>query len=143
MLKVFLFSLLLLSQAAIEQDFQRLYVGTINGKYPITMLIQKNGFSITGTYQYDRIGTDLYLAGSITTDGTVDMKEFTAEGKHTGTFLGKASSSTFTGVWKSSDGKKTLPFSLKIKQTDAEKVKELEKVVEELMIQIDKPDKKN
>jgi hypothetical protein len=146
MLKVFIVLLTaqiwLLPNAA-AQDFEQFFTGAINGKYKISMLIKKEGFSARGTYRYDRIGEDIYLAGSITKEGSLEMKEFTKEGKHTGTFTGFLNGGVFVGVWKSGDGKKQLPFSLKETTLTTKQKQEKSEILDAMMLFVEDKDERD
>lgn len=80
--------------------------GTVD-KYPITMHLDINGESVSGTYYYDKKGPDakLNLSGK-NSDGELDVNETTADGTPTGHFKGKMENGVFKGKFILPSGKK-------------------------------------
>jgi hypothetical protein len=93
----------------------RHYSGTINKTIAIQADILAEEESLTGFYFYERVGKPIRLSGSVAAGGTSRLAETDPEGKETGAMLGSFSArmASFTGSWKSPDGKKTLPLFLK------------------------------
>lgn len=91
--------------------------GFIDGKYPITMKlsIDENG-GIYGTYYYDKVGTDIYLHGTINSDYDVFMEESTDVNFNnlTGSFSGflDVNTSIFSGTFHGYERDNRLSFSL-------------------------------
>ncbi|RRC99519.1 hypothetical protein [Prevotella sp. OH937_COT-195] len=76
---------------------------------PIVMNLNIRGNRIDGTYYYVMRGshTQLSLRGVVDENGGVSMKEFNAEGNHTGNFYGTLfSDGTFNGTFKFGKRKK-------------------------------------
>ena len=75
-------------------------------KYPITMEIDIDGSSVSGSYYYNKNGSNarLYLSGSYI-DGTINLNEVDANGTPTGHFQGSFSDGHFNGVFTTNQGK--------------------------------------
>lgn len=96
------------------------YVGTIGKKIGVYMALTTKDGKVSGEYLYTKNGTSIALIGTATPKGEVVLDEFAEKNKKTGTFVGKfTASGTFSGSWKSPDGKKSLPCSLKSVPTPA------------------------
>lgn len=76
-------------------------------KYPITMHLEIDGTMVTGTYYYDKQGSNalLYLTGT-NDKGFLDINETDAEGTPTGHFKGKMSDGVYKGVFITNQEKK-------------------------------------
>src|SRR6185312_12015284 len=68
--------------------FRENFVGMIGNKYDISMLLERNGADLTGSYAYERVGAHnayesekkaLKLKGSIDGDGNVTLTETSDE----------------------------------------------------------------
>src|SRR5215471_17687681 len=112
--------------------FREDFVGTIGNKYDISMLLERKGADLTGSYAYERAGAynvyesekkALKLKGLIDGDGNVTLTETsdeTANPQKTGEFKGKldglsASGAVrlrFSGLWTGGKEGKQMPFSL-------------------------------
>jgi hypothetical protein len=92
------------------------YTGVINGNLPIQMSLSWNSAEINGEYQYVATGHYLDLDGPASSTSPVALREYNhddytvSSGSFTGAFA--ENRRLFTGVWRSSDGKRSLPFSL-------------------------------
>ncbi len=99
-------SLVFSSWASSSAQERVLLEGSLDGKYPIKMLIFKDGDKIRGNYLYRKVGTLIRLDGTVTTDGRVELKERDEHGNETGSFHGRfAFDHSFTGQWVSPKGK--------------------------------------
>jgi hypothetical protein len=88
------------------------YAGTINGRYPIQMLLKRDGKDIKGYMFYESAATYISLRGTVTPKDLATVNEMDGKGKITGVFEGKLSEGSFTGTWSSPDKKKRMPFKL-------------------------------
>lgn len=88
------------------------YEGTIDGKYGIVMnLTFSNYGDVSGQYYYKSKKSPIELQGNINSDGVLMLEE-KVNGKVTGNFAGKWSSSEYSGSWISADGNKEMPFKV-------------------------------
>jgi hypothetical protein len=104
------------------------YIGSINGKYKITMVLRiYDNVEIGGTYKYDKNGVDIPLKGSIDKSRNCKIEEFAqnkkitkdnSKNEPTAYFEGHfdQTNSLFEGEWKSRDGK-SFPFSLRLQHS--------------------------
>ena len=92
-------------------DFNASYEGSINDKYEISMQLTKVGNSIGGFYSYKNKKTAIWLNGSITEDGLIDLSEIN-KGSVTGVFKGKIVDNKFAGIWSKADNSMSMPFSV-------------------------------
>jgi hypothetical protein len=112
--------------------FRENFVGRIGNKYDISMLLERNGADLTGSYVYERAGAynayetekkALKLKGSIDGDGNVTLTETsdeTSNPQKTGEFKGKLDGLSgngpvrlrFSGLWTGGQEGKQMPFSL-------------------------------
>jgi hypothetical protein len=104
------------------------YIGSINGKYKITMMLRiDDNVRISGTYKYDKNGVDIPLKGSIDKYRNCKIEEFAqnrkiikdhSKNEPTAYFEGHfdQTNSLFEGEWKSRDGKSFL-FSLRLQHS--------------------------
>ena len=116
---------------AAPAQFKTTLTGAIDGKYNIQMDLERDGAKIKGTYFYKKTGAMsiaakyISLAGTIDSDGNVDMTESAFEpqgGKEikTGSFKGKLGavviggrqSLRFVGNWTRSKDNRSMAFSL-------------------------------
>jgi hypothetical protein len=122
-----LFAVLFLANCVISQTkYETLnFKGNIDGKYPITMVLNfpTSGNEITGSYYYDKVGTYISLKGSIQTNRQIELEEgvYKDEYKITGYFSGKIDEKVFSGTWK--DAKKTKSLSFVVTENYTESVK--------------------
>lgn len=89
------------------------YTGAIQAQ-TVQMDITFDHRAVTGSYFYDSTGVDIKLKGQTQANGAVSISEFDANGKKTGVFTGTVIPTyrTFTGTWRSEDGKEQFPFKL-------------------------------
>ena len=79
------------------------YRGTIQGtRLPggleVAMSLCTEGNSITGSYFYLNVGTDIALRGTLAQDGTLELEETSPKGLVTGRWTGRLAK-TFKGTW--------------------------------------------
>ena len=98
--------------ASSAQKQETTYTGSINGRYPIEMKLQRAGSKFTGQYRYTskKTAVPLTLKGE-ETSGLVNLTEKDKAGKETGRFEGQLQNGEFWGTWTKSDGT-TFPFSV-------------------------------
>jgi hypothetical protein len=95
--------------------------GQLDNKYPIKMLIYRDGNTARGNYFYRKVGTLIRLGGTITADGAADLQEWDGSGNQTGSFRGRfASDHSFTGQWISPKGKALSAVLVTSKENDDE-----------------------
>jgi hypothetical protein len=89
------------------------------GAQPVVMRLERAGDKLTGTYQYERVGQDLKLTGSIDAQGQVTLREFDAAGRQTGLLTGRLdlapvvpSLPEFEGQWKHPNGSRETTITL-------------------------------
>lgn len=105
-------SLLLFPNGIMPAQEKFLLEGQLDNKYPIKMLIYRDGNAVRGDYFYRKVGTLIRLGGTITADGAADLQEWDASGNPTGSFRGRfVVDYAFTGEWISPKGK-VLPAVL-------------------------------
>jgi hypothetical protein len=97
----------------ITENFAASYKGTINGKYAITLDLNKFKDELGGSYKYEGKNTSLVLSGRMDDTGSFTFNEYTSNGKATGTFEGKLKGEELSGTWYNSDRTKQMPFLLK------------------------------
>lgn len=93
----------------------KLFRGSV-GDNKLQMTLIRDGDKISGTYFYQKVGSDISLKGSINGQGDFTLQEFDNNGKQTGEFKGKWSepaglpSASLEGTWAKPNSKETLPF---------------------------------
>lgn len=107
--------------------FNRLLVGTIDGKHAIQMELGRNDDSLYGRYFYERNADRKYLdlSGELNASGQAQLTEMAGE-KQTGVFTGtlvneirgEESALKFTGTWAKTKGAAGMPVVLAEKQFD-------------------------
>jgi len=88
------------------------YAGTINDRYPIQMLLKRDGKDIKGYMFYESAAKYISLRGTVTQKDLATVNEMDEKGKITGTYEGQLSEGSFIGTWSSPNGKKRMPFKL-------------------------------
>jgi len=98
-----------------QTGFWRHYSGTINKTLAVQADILAEEGSLTGFYFYEKVGKTISLEGKVSGDGKASMDEMGPDGKPTGKISGSfgAEMSSFSGTWKSPDGKKSFPMTLR------------------------------
>jgi hypothetical protein len=127
---IIFFALLLCSLEAQTAGlrFYRRLEGTINGKYPIIMHLERRAEKVSGWYYYASRREVLSLTGDIAPDGRATLAEHPrnlerSEAKiTTGSFTGTIGPRGFSGLWRGEDGKTQLPFSV-IDRSDDQSVR--------------------
>lgn len=90
------------------------FAGKLGGEHDILLWLTSGDEDFGGYYHYTRIGDLINVTGGLGASGTFTLTEHVDE-KETGTFTGKfiEDGAAMEGTWKSADGAKTLPFTLK------------------------------
>lgn len=93
----------------------KIFRGSV-GDNKLQMTLHREGDKLSGTYFYQKVGSDISLKGSINSQGDFTLQEFDNNGKQTGEFKGKWSeaaglpSATMEGTWAKPNSKQTLSF---------------------------------
>lgn len=93
----------------------KLFRGSISDK-KIQMTLQRDGEQLSGTYSYQKIGSDLSLKGTIDKQGNFKLKESDNSGAQTGEFEGKWNeqanlpTATLDGTWSKPNSSDKLSF---------------------------------
>jgi hypothetical protein len=93
----------------------RIFRGSV-GANKVQMTLNREGDQISGTYFYQKIGTDISVKGSINSQGDFTFLESDSTGKPNGEFKGKWSeaanlpTATLEGTWAKPNSKETLSF---------------------------------
>jgi len=106
------------SSAVISQTEEEIsYVGAMKDNIDIHMRLRIQDDIITGSYYYGTVRVDLPLSGTIDKARQVEIIEYDANGKSTGTFMGRfVSEDRLEGVWNNekikyfSKGRNVYPF---------------------------------
>lgn len=94
-------------------DDEKTLIGSINDNLPIHMKLAFKEGNITGSYYYDKYKNDINLAGSMDSEGNINLTEKNPEGEVTGYFSGWMSKQNrFVGIWVDKEGKNKFPFNL-------------------------------
>lgn len=91
--------------------------GTIGKGIPIEAFLSvRKGGGAVGSYLYSKVGIPIFVSGEVSAAGKLKLTEFDYLGIYdsTGSFEGVLSKGVAKGNWKSPDGKKVLPFELKV-----------------------------
>lgn len=89
-------------------------IGSIDGKYPITMDLNQNGSELSGSYYYNKNGPDKRLTVYGQLDGSrFRLQEYDDDNNNTGNFVGTYHNGMVTGTFTLSDGK-TMSFDLEV-----------------------------
>jgi len=113
--------------APLPSRFNRVLVGTIDGKHAIQMDLGRNDESLFGRYFYEKNADRKYLdlSGQVDASGKAELNEMSGD-KQTGIFTGKlinevrgeASTLKFTGTWAKAKDAPALPVTLTEKVFD-------------------------
>jgi len=82
----------------------------------IQLTLNREGDKLSGTYFYQKIGSDISLKGSINAQGDFTLQEFDSGGKQTGEFKGKWTEpaslpgASLEGTWAKPNSKETQSF---------------------------------
>lgn len=88
------------------------YAGAINSHYGVSMILEQNGKSLSGSYGYTD-STSLKLRGFVDDSGKFSMEESDSKGKVSGSFEGRIiNHSRLVGTWRDAGRKKKMPFLL-------------------------------
>jgi len=94
-------------------DFIKTFEGQINNKYPIIAKIESNSGKISGNYLYTKVGQELELKGTVSSDNEIEINEFDEKGNQTGVFKGKlVNENKLEGIWHKPNGKSEMSFYL-------------------------------
>ena len=87
-------------------------LGSIDSHYSITMLLEKDGQKLSGSYRHNSAGKPLKLLGSVDDSGNVALQEFGPKGNKTGSFKGHFIEGVrIVGLWsKTKKNDSPLPF---------------------------------
>jgi hypothetical protein len=109
-----------MSQAGgiVPSDETRTFRGEIGDQNRIEMRLVRAGERLSGTYAYEKVGTNINLSGTIDAKGNFTLQESDANGKQTGVFKGEwkepesEAGATLDGSWTKADGSGELTFYL-------------------------------
>lgn len=93
----------------------KIFRGSIGGSR-LQMTLNRDGDKLSGTYFYQKVGSDISLKGSINGQGDFTLQEFDNSGKQMGEFKGKWTepaglpSASLEGTWSKPNSKQTQPF---------------------------------
>ena len=108
------------SNVKMNEDFQDLaFDGTLNGKYPIFIQLNKVGTSIYGEMLYKKIGESISISGS-ESDGKWTLSERGDNDEITGVYEGIVENNTFKGSWTNPKNGKSIPFNLSVSDENIE-----------------------
>ncbi len=93
-------------------DFTKSFAGTIGPKAQVNLQLAAEGSTLSGTEQYARVGTTLWLAGQVDSFGNFVLEERYPKDRVTGILKGKFSPGcrTLSGYFSKPDGSRLLPF---------------------------------
>lgn len=99
--------------ASDEMTFDRSFAGSIDGRYEITMNLRRSGRELSGSYSYNKVGTNISLKGTIDEQENFVIDEFDEKGNSTGVFKGRfVSDNKLEGTWSKPNGANTMPLLL-------------------------------
>ena len=99
-------------------DETKLFRGEIGGKYRIEMRLVRAGDRLSGTYAYEKVGTNISLSGTIDEKGKFTLQESDSGGNQTGVFKGEWRESEsdpgamLDGTWTKANKGEELTFYL-------------------------------
>ena len=93
-------------------DFGKSFAGTIGPASQVNLQLTRKGSALSGTQEYVRIGTTLWLNGQVDSFGNFVLEEQYPKDQVTGIFKGKFSEGcrTMTGYFSKPDGSRLQPF---------------------------------
>ena len=96
----------------------KVFIGSLDYKYPITLYLLEDGDSYTGKYYYDKFNQNIRLEGKLQGDKIL-LKEFDASDKQTGswTLNSKSLEEFMYGEWEDSRNKNQ--FNVGLSEIDA------------------------
>jgi len=95
-----------------DNDFQKNFTGTINGKLNVVFHIENKGSEVSGFYYYVSKGIDIKLTGTMNGQ-KLELYELDHSNNKTAGLIGELKNSVFTGIWQSLASNKSFPVSLK------------------------------
>lgn len=105
------------SKKSISVDFDKNYIGTINGKLNVVFhLINKNG-KISGSYFYENKGVDINLVGELSDDKLI-VYEVDYQNNKVSQIIGYLKGLDLNGEWKNLKSNKS--FNIALKEIDKE-----------------------
>ncbi|MCB9235762.1 MAG: hypothetical protein H6581_29210 [Bacteroidia bacterium] len=92
---------------------ERTYGGTLDSKIPISMVLNRKGKAISGTYQMNTLSVDIYLNGEVRGD-SVFLTETSSQGAITGYFSAAylRNGEEISGRWESNSRADKRPFTV-------------------------------
>ncbi len=93
-------------------DFTKSFSGTVGPDAQVSLQLTAKGATLSGTEQYARIGTTLWLTGQVDSFGNFILEERYPKDRVTGIFKGKFSQGcrTMSGYFSKPEGSRLLPF---------------------------------
>jgi len=95
------------------------FTGTIGDDINVTLNLNSNNNSLTGTYFYHTVGSLLNISGIIEENGKFNLQETNAKGDVTGEFNGTITGSEIVGTWTNADKSKQMEFKAAENYTEA------------------------
>lgn len=95
--------------------FNRHFAGTVGANVGVKLQLTRRDATVSGTEQYLRIGTTLWLQGTVDSLGNVVMEERYPKDVVTGIFKGTFSSGcrVISGLFSKPDGSRLQPFEFR------------------------------
>jgi hypothetical protein len=98
-LKLIVIAIFLTHFTHAQNVIQRIYEGTINGKYPIKLEISMDANSVFGSVTYTKKSKTFQIVGHQNEDGSISLSELLPDGQVTGNYYLKESANGLTGSW--------------------------------------------
>jgi hypothetical protein len=91
--------------------------GFIGDGLAVRAQLRREGESVSGTYFYESVKTEIALRGRVDNQGEFTLEEFDPSGARTGVFRGRWGSddtgaAELQGNWSRPDGSRSMPFTL-------------------------------
>lgn len=74
--------------------------------------LEQSGGDLSGWYFYFRVGKEIRLSGTITSDGVFTLEEFASGSEKTGVFQGNTAQGIWQGSWRKAADAPAVAFSL-------------------------------